>query len=186
MRNTPWAGLFLCLLSISGCHWNQGPEELERLVKEDPAFKQMIVQRDQAHAQINLIKDDLLKKKQVMDNAVEKMRGQYDLYAKGQNRKIEQYRATVEANRVRLKSEIEKAQIQIETQETELGGYQKTLTDVKGALKESKGITLSTQEKKKWEERFAMLQEKIRPLSEEIQELKLQIRLKKQKISYLD
>ena len=51
-------------------------------------------------------------------------------------------------------------------------------------LREGKGINLSTQEKQKWEERILMLSEKIRPLSEEIQELKLQNRLKKRKIGY--
>ncbi len=53
-------------------------------------------------------------------------------------------------------------------------------------LKDPKGITLSAQDKKRWSEHVLMLNEKIRPLSEDIQELKLQVRLKKQKIAYLD
>ena len=56
---------------------------------------------------------------------------------------------------------------------------------IESVLNESKGITLSKAERQKWEERLMMLSEKMRPLGEEIQELKLQIRLKKQKVQYL-
>lgn len=170
----------------SGCEWNRGPEELERLVKEDPAFKAMILHRNQSHSAIDAIKADLLEKKKIADAQVDKIRNDYDLYAKAQNKKIEQYRAAIEANRTKLKNDITAADGSIEAKETELEGYQKTLVDVQRMLRESKGITLSPQEKKKWEERLLMLQEKIRPLSEEITELKLQIRLKKQKTGYLD
>ncbi len=179
------AVLLLAPFLAAGCNWNRGPEELERLVKEDPAFRKMILERDQAHAQIAMIKQDLLKKKQGVDAEVEKLRSQYDLYAKTQNRKVEQYRAGIETNRTRLKTEIDGAETSIEAKQTEFEGYQKTLADVKKVLNESKGITLSEQEHKKWEERVLMLNEKMRPLAEEIQDLKLQISLKKQKISYL-
>ena len=171
---------------LSGCMGGQGPEELERLVKEDPVFKNMIVQRNRAHSQIALIKEDLLKKKKLIDAQVEKLRGEYDLYAKGQNRKIEQCRAAIEANRGRLKNEIASTETQVESKQAELEGYQKTLADVQKVLKDPKGITISAQEKKRWGEHVMMLTEKIRPLAEDIQELKLQTRLKKQKISYLD
>ena len=67
----------------------------------------------------------------------------------------------------------------------EVLGYQKTLLDVRRVLREGKGISLSKTERQKWAERILMLSEKIRPLAEDIQELKLQIRLKKQKIQYL-
>ncbi len=177
--------LFLLCFFAAGCQWNRNPDELGRLTKEDPAFKQMMLQRDAAHAQIARIKEDLLSRKKVLDAEVERLRGQYDLYAKAQNRKIEQFRVAIEVNRSRLKGEIELAEASIEKKQAELEGYQKTLVDVVHVLKESKGISLSSQEKKKWEERVLMLNEKIRPLSEEIQDLKLQISLKKQKIGYL-
>ena len=179
------AGTIFSVIFIAGCNWNQSPEELQRLVKEEPAFRQMIAQRDQAHTQISRIKDDLLKRKQVLDATVEKLRSQYDTYAKAQNLKVEQYRATVDANRARLKSEIDVSQTRIESKQVELDGYLKTLVDVEKVLGEAKGITLSSQEKKKWQERILMLNEKIRPLKDDIQDLKLQIRLKKQKIGYL-
>ncbi len=178
--------MMVLILMPLGCNWNQGPEELARLLKEDVNFRQMMGQRDQAHGQISLIKNDLLKKKQVLDAEVERLRTQYDLYAKAQNRKIEQLRGTIEANRIRLKKDVESAESQSQAKQTELEGYQKTLVDVQKVLRESKGITLSAQEKKKWEERILMLNEKIRPLAEEIQDIKLQNRLKKQKIGYLN
>jgi hypothetical protein len=56
---------------------------------------------------------------------------------------------------------------------------------VRKVLHESKGITLSKAERQKWEERVLMLSEKMRPLMDEINDLKLQIRLKKQKVQYL-
>lgn len=175
----------LCFSGLSGCDFNQNPEEMDRLMKEDAGFKQMIGARDQAHRQIAIIKDDLLKKKSILDAQIEKQRAEYDRYAKAQNIKIEQYRGTIDANRNVLRHEIDTASAQLEAKSTELEGYQKTLSDVQKVLKESKGITLSPQEKKKWEERVLMLSEKIRPLTEEIQELRLQVRLKKQKTGYL-
>ena len=176
--------LIAILLTAAGCSSNS-PEELDRLAKEDPNFKQMILARDEAHHQIQMIKEDLLNRKKVMDSQIEKVRKEYDGYAKNQNLKIEKYKSTVETNRNALKHEIETKEAQLAARLTELGGYQKTLDDVKKVMSESKGISISAQEKEKWDERMLMLSEKIRPLSEEMQELKLQIRLKKQKIGYL-
>lgn len=176
--------LFFLSLNLAGC-LQESPEELNRLIKEDPEFKQRIVARDQAHRQIQLIKQDLLSRKNALDTQFRKMRAEYDAYAKEENRKIDQFRASIEVHRDQLKKEVEAASASLETKQEELAGYQKTLTDVKKVLTESKGITLSKTERQKWEERVLMLSEKIRPLTEEIQEIRLKIRLKKQKIGFL-
>ena len=173
------------LFTLSSCNGNS-PEELDRLVKEDPSFRQMIESRDQAHSQMRLIKDDLLLKKKGVDAQVQKMRQDYDNYAKLQNKKIAQNESVITANRNNLKDQIEKMSLELEAKQKELAGYEETLADVKKVVRESKGIRLSGPERQKWEERILMLSEKIRPLSEEIQELKLQIRLKKKKIHFLN
>ncbi len=172
------------LFLLGGCS-AYGPEELDRLTKEDPHFKQMILARDQMHAQIRSLKEDLLGRKKAMDLQIDKLRRDYDAYAKAQNIKIEKYQTTIESNRSVLKREIDAASVQLTAKETELDGYQKTLSDVKKVLQEGKGIRLSAQEKDKWEERVLMLSEKIRPLMDEIQELRLQGSLKKKKMSFL-
>lgn len=177
----------LCSLSLmlAGCLTQESPEELDRLTKEDPSFKQMIAARDQAHNNIRYIKNELLNKKNVMDAQIEKLRSEYDVYAKSQNTKIDQFRAQIENHRNQLTKDIDAAQASLEAKQTELDGYQKTTADVNKVLREAKGIQLSKSERQKWEERILMLSEKIRPLAEEIQELKLRIRLKKQKIGFL-
>ena len=169
---------------LAGCS-SYGPEELDRLTKEDPAFKQMIVTRDQLHAQMHLIKEDLLAKKRVMDTEIDRLRTQYDAYAKLQNQKIEKYQTAIDSNRTILKHDSEIAEARLDSKRTELDGYRKTLGDVQKVLKESKGITFSAQEKEKWQEKVLLLSEKIRPLKEDIEDLNLQIRLKKRKISFL-
>ena len=159
-----------------------GPEELDRLTKADPEFNQMIVTRDQVHKQIRLIKNDLLARKGVMDAEIEKLRNDYDAYAKSQNKSIEKLQTVIESNRNVLLTELEQATAQLETKKIENEGYLKTLADLKKRLKEPKN---STQEKQKWEERVLLFSEKIRPLSEEIQELQLKVRSTKQKINFL-
>ncbi len=179
--------IFLSLISVSltGCLIQESPEELDRLVKEDPTFKQMIASRDQAHQNIRFIKNEMLAKKNAMDVQVEKLRTDYDAYAKSQNKKIDQFRALIESHREQLNKDIEAAQASLASKQAELEGYKRTSVDVNDVLHEAKGIKLSKTERQKWEERVLMLSEKIRPLSEEIQELKLRIRLKKQKIGFL-
>ena len=172
------------LFAISGCS-SDSPEELDRLMKEDAGFRQMIESRDQAHAQVRLIKDDLLLKKKGLDAQVEKMRQEYDNTAKAQNKKIEQYQGLIDGNRKNLKEQIESMTTELEAKQKELNGYEETLSGVKKVVRQPKGIRLTAQERQKWEERILMLTEKIRPLSEEIQELKLQIRLKKKKSHFL-
>ena len=174
-----WIGVLL-----AGCS-SVSPEELDRLIKEDSGFKQMIQARDENHRQINLIKQDLLDKKKLIDAQVDRVRREYDVYAKAQNLKIEKYQAAIDAGRNLLRRETETAAAQLNAKLAESDGYEKTLADVKRVLEGSKGIHLSQDEKERWQERVAMLTEKIRPLVEEIQELKLQIRLKKQKINFL-
>ncbi len=171
-------------LFLTGCS-SYGPEELDRLTKEDPNFKQMIAARDQVHAQGHAIKEDLLTKKQAMDAQIDKLRAEYDTYAKLQNQKIERGQAAVDANRNLLKKDIEIEEARLVSKQAELDGYSKTLADVRKVLKESKGITFSSQEKQKWEEKTLLLSEKMRPLKEEIEDLNLQIRLKKSKMSFL-
>ncbi len=173
----------LTSLALTGCLENA--DELDRLVKEDPAFKQMIAVRNEAQHQVQLIKQDLLSKKKTIDTQVGKMRAEYDAYAKVQSVKIAQYRTTIDASRAQLKREVELAGASLEEKLAELAGYQKTLADVKKVLTEGKGLSLSKTERQKWEERILLLSEKMRPLSEEIQDLRLKIRLKKQKIGYL-
>ena len=175
----------LFCIFLSGCLFQESPEELDRLIKEDPGFKQMILARDQVRSQIRLIREELLNKKKTLDAQVEKLRTEYDAYAKAQNKKIEQFRAMIETNRNLLKRQLEQNGAHMEEKQSELAGYEKTLSDVRKVLQEGKGISLSKAERQKWEERILMLSEKIRPLTEEIQELKLQIRLKKQKIQFL-
>ena len=162
-----------------------GPEELDRLTKEDPEFKKMIELRDQIHNDISLIKNDLLSKKKTMDAQSEKLHQEYEIYAKNQNMKIEKMKQVVAAKRDLLNHDIEAASNALGLKETELKGYQDTLDQVRKMLTESKGLNLSSVEKQKWEERTLMLSEKMRPLSDEIQDLKLQIRLKKRKVGFL-
>ena len=157
--------LVLASLALAGC-MGDNAEELDRLVKEDPAFKQMIVARDEAHKQMHLIKQDLLTRKNTLDAQVGKLRGEYDALAKTQNQKIEQFRTTIAADREKLRKELETAGAAVESKAAELAGYQKTLADVKKVLSEGKGITLSKTERQKWEERILMLSEKMRPLAE--------------------
>ncbi|GEM_PF-996999 len=171
-------------LILTGCN-SYGPEELDRLTKEDPAFKQMIITRDQMRTQMHAIKEDMLAKKKVMDAQIDKMHAQYDAMAKLENQQIEKYQAAIDANRAVLKRDIEIAEARLESKRTEFDGYRKTLADVQKVLKESKGITFSDQEKQKWQEKVLLLSEKMRPLKEEIEDLNLQIRLKKRKISFL-
>ncbi len=176
--------LLCSFLILTGCS-SYGPEELDRLTKEDPAFKQMIVTRDQMHSQMHLIKEDLLAKKNVMDTQIDKLRAQYDATAKLENQKIEKCQAAIDANRALLKRDIEMAEARLESKRGEFEGYQKTLADIQKVLRESKGITFSVQEKQRWQEKVLLLSEKMRPLKEEIEDLNLQIRLKKRKISFL-
>jgi hypothetical protein len=184
MRKFPF---FLVLLSVflGGC-LQESPEELERLTKEDPVFKQMILARNQAHQQIQLIREDLLFRKKQLDVQMERLRADYDAVAKAQNAKIGQMRASIETNRESIKKDIEASSASLLEKSAELEGYQRTLSDVRKVLNESKGISLSKTERQKWEERILMLSEKMRPLSEEIQELRIRIRLKKQKIQFLN
>ncbi len=175
---------FLILVILSACA-RVNPEELDRLTKEDPAFKQMILARDQMRVQIRSLKDDLLNRKKTIDAQVDRLRAEYDAYAKAQNQIIEKCQAAVEANVNLLRRDVETASAQLEAKKTELNGHERSLADVRKLLKESKAIRLSTQEKQKWEERIQMISEQIRPLREDIQNLELEIRLKKQKINYL-
>ena len=154
-------------------------------MKEDPSFKQMIVARDQMHAQMRLIKEDLLARKEALDSQVDKLRAEYDATAKLQNQKIEKYHVVIDANRSLMKKDIEIAAARLASKQTEVDGYNKTLLDIKKVLKESKGITFSVQDKQRWEEKILLLSEKIRPLNDEVEDLNLQIRLKKRKISFL-
>lgn len=185
VRNYRYIFFLLPYIFVSGCVFQESPEELDRLVKEDPSFKQLIVERDQAHSQMSIIKNDLLNKKKTLDAQVEKMRGEYDAYAKAQNKKVEQFRAGIETNRNHLKRQLELDGANMEKKQSELASYEKTLSDVRKVLHEGKGISFSKTERQKWEERILMLSEKIRPLADDIQELKLQTRLKKQKIQFL-
>ncbi len=175
---------FVLVFLTAGCS-SYGPEELDRLMKEDPSFRQMIVGRDKAHSEIRTIKQDLLARKKTLDAQVEKLRREYDVHAKAQNMRIEQHKAAVQASQNMLKREVETAAAKLQARVTELDGYQKTLTDVQKVIKESKGFNLSEVERQRWEERVLLLSEKIRPLLDEIQEVKLGIRLKKQKMYFL-
>ena len=172
------------LFLLAGCS-AYGPEELDRLIKEDSNFKQMIIARDQMHGQMHAIKEDLLAKKQGMDAQIDKLHAEYDAYAKLQNQRIEKCQASIYSNRNFLKKEIEITEARLDSKRAELEGYSKTLLDVKRVLRESKGITFSAHEKQKWEEKILLLSEKIRPLKDEIEDLNLQNRLKKRKISFL-
>lgn len=172
-------------LMLAGCNMNS-PEELDRLTKEDPVFKQMILQRGQAKARAQLIREDLLGRKKTMDAEIDKLRKEYDTYAKAQNLKIEKLRAVVDANRDRLKIDIGAAARQLSEKAVRLDGYQKTLADIQKVLKGGKGIDFTPADKKKWEEQLLILSEKIKPLEEEIQDLKLRIHLKKQKTGFLN
>ena len=188
-RGFPFLFLASCFLLLpaaflTGCS-SSSPEELDRLTKEDSSFKQMITARDQANVQIRAIKEDLLNRKKVMDSQVDRLRKEYDAYAKAQNLTIEKYRTTIEANHSLLKRDVEMADAELSAKLKELDGYQKTLSDVKKVLREGKGLALSAPERQKWEERVLMLSEKMRPLMEEVQDLKLKIRLKKQKMYFL-
>ena len=171
-------------LTLTGC-LGESAEELDRLIKEDPVFKQMITARDETRHQIDLIKQDLLTRKKSVDEQVGKLRGDYSVYSQAQNKKVELLRTAIEANRNQLKKELELHSALLERKLAELASYQKTLADVKKVLNEGKGLALSKSERQKWEERTLLLSEKMRPLTDEIQDLKLRIRLKKQKIGFL-
>ena len=109
----------LSALTFSGC-LTESAEELDRLVKEDGAFKQMIVARNETRRQIDTIKQELLARKKSLDEQVGKMRSEYDLYSKAQNTKVEQFRAAIETHRNQLKRELELASASLERKISEL------------------------------------------------------------------
>lgn len=178
------AAVLCVLLLLAGCA-SYGPEELERLKKEDPSFAQVIASKDHIHEQIRIIKNDLLSRKNAADIQIDRIRGEYDLYAKSQNEKIEKYRAAIDASRNLLQREVETGAKQLEAKVTELAGYQKTLAEVRKMLRDSRGLNLTGKSRQKWEERALMLSEKMRPLAEEIEDLRSEIRLKKRKIYFI-
>ncbi len=178
------AATFFILLFLAGCE-SYGPEELDRLTKEDPNFKQMIMQRDQMRSQIVLIKDDLLAKKKALDSRVSSIKLEYDTYAGIQNDKIRKYHSAIKVNRAALQREIDTAEAQLKAKQTELEKSLSTLADMRKVLRESRVINLSKQEKDKWEERVLMQSEKVKPLTDDIAELQARIRLNKRKISFL-
>jgi prefoldin subunit 5 len=122
----------------------------------------------------------------VLDVQIGKLRADYDTVARLQNKKIQQYKALIAASANTLQRDIDALTGQLAAKEKELSEYQKTLVDIHKVLREGKGIHFSQEERQNFEERTLMLSEKIRPLADEVQELKLQIRLKKQKVGYLN
>lgn len=177
--------LFALPLALGGCLIGESPEELERLTKEDPGFEKMILARNQVHQQIASIKQDLFDRKKALDAETLRMRSAHENYAAAQQQKIEGLRGAIEGYRRTLKSQIETAEARLEAKQIEVEGYRKTLADVQKMLRESKGIELSSKERQKWDERILMLTEKIRPIEDEMRELRLEIRLKNQKVRYL-
>ena len=176
--------LALCLLLLAGCT-SYGPEELDRLTKEDPNFKQMIAERDRMNGEIGVIKGEMLRRKRVMDAEVGRLRAEFDLFAREQNRKVEQYRSVIETSRNVLRRDVETSAARLEAKEAELDRLRASSGEVDKVLKQSKDIKLSSSEREKWEERRLMISEKIRPLEDDILELKASIRLNKRKISFL-
>lgn len=170
-------------LLAAGCT-SMSPEELDRLTKEDPAFKQMISSRDEVHFQIRQIREDLLTKKKAMDAQIDSLRKAYDAYARTQHLKIEKYKATIEANRKILERDIEAAQAELDVKERRLQEYRATQEDIQKIIG-NQSLKMTEKESDKWQERETLLSEKIRPLVDEIQELRLRIRLKQQKIKFL-
>lgn len=169
---------------LAGCLSWSSPEELDRLVKEDPDFRQMITQRDQVHNQVKLIKDDLLAKKRAMDAEVEKMRNTYDAQSKEADQKIEKLEALIAVHRSTLKKELDIAEQESAAKVAELKELMGTYNDIKRVSK-SKGINFTLKDKQVFREHVLELSEKINRLNERVQELRLQIRLKKQKIYFL-
>lgn len=174
----------LLSFSVAGCAPNN-PEELERLMKGDSNFRQMITSREHMRSEIRKIKDDLLVRKKFMDMQIDKLRGIYDAYAKVQNQKVEKYQANVDANRNFVKRQGDTLQAQLKAKETELEALGKTLSEITNVLRGSKSIALTPQEKQRWEERKLMQSEKMRPLADDIEDLKAQIDLAKKKSAYL-
>lgn len=179
--------LSFLILFLSGCNsYNStASEELDRLTKEDPQFKEMMDSRNEAHRQIRAVKGQILEKKKVIDAKVSQLRKEYDAYVKENNITIEKYRSTIEANRNVLRREIEAGRAKLAAMAKELDGYQKTLGDVRKVISNGKGIDFSAEERKKWEERVLLLSEKIKPLADAIEEAKLSLRLKEQKMNFL-
>lgn len=169
---------------LAGCAPNN-PEELDRLMKSDPNFRQMVSSREHMRAEIQKIKADLLARKKIMDSQIDKLRSSYDAVAKIQNLKIEKYQANIDTNRNDLKRQVETRQAQLKAKETELAALESTLSEIQNVLKGSKSIQLTASEKQRWEERKLMQSEKMRPLAEDIEELKIQIDLAKKKSAFL-
>lgn len=176
--------IVIAALILIGCA-PPDPEELERLVKQDPSFKQVIGARDQVHRQVQVIRTDLLQKKQALDSTVDKLRTDYDAFAKAQNQQIEKYQASLEAYRALMKRELETLNAQLQAKKTEFAGYKNSIESIHKMRGQTQGIKLSKAEQEKWQERVLMLSEKARPLVEEIRELEAEIALKKRKLSYL-
>ncbi len=184
MKKSAAVSALLVALALAGCS-SYGPEELDRLTKEDPEFKQMIAARDRMNTQIRLIKDDLLKRKQAANAEIARRRAEYDTFARAESIKIEKYRAVIDAHRNELKREVETSAARLEAKEAELDRLKKSREEVEKVLSQSGEIALSKPEREKWEERRLLISEKIRPLEDEIAETKAAIRLNKRKISFL-
>lgn len=178
------AGVSLAVL-LSGCGNEPDRAELDLLLKEDPAFHELVRTKVNLETQIAGLRKELAEHKTRMDEKILGLRRDYDADRQTKDRSVGEYQALLAGQRRDFAAGYDKARAQLESRKRMRADIEKAIREARGVLAKKDKLAISGREIGEWEERITNLQNRLSPLDAEISALESTVSLKRKKLKYL-
>ncbi len=185
-------GVFFYVWAVSASfllfHWGCSgfdAHELELLKKDDPRFSGMVEKKDELSLEMNLLKEDLLKRKSEMEEKTRSLRDAFRQGMESQTARINEIQESLGTNKGAYRAEAAALHKALEARREESKEVEKAIEHVRDILFNKSTLGIGGDELKQWESRLKELEARQPPLREEIERLSAETSLMKKKIRYL-
>lgn len=173
MRKLQIPGMVLIFgfwIFLSGCE-QLDKESINKIIQEDPSFKEVLVKKDELDSKINLLLNQFQEAKAAAYANIRTIQENLDKQKQEMDSKIAAFKKELDPQRIKVRQNIEVLASTISAKKDMLRNLESTKRNLTNLISQQKTLNVPSEDMAKWQERLAALDGQIGPLKGEVREL---------------
>ncbi len=165
-----WILSFVICIFITGCE-QIDKESIDKIIQEDPSFKDVLVKKDDLDAKINLLLNQFQEAKAAAYANIRTVQENLNKQKQEIDSKIAAFKKELDPQRIKIRQDIDVLANTISAKKGMLRNLDSTKRNLANLISQQKTLNVPSEDMAKWQERLAALDGQIEPLQGEVREL---------------
>lgn len=175
----------ICFFTLTGCNLFNRSADVEQIIRQDPAFKEIFQKKLDLDAQITTISNELYAYREEIESKISQLKKDYVSRKADADSKLRDLKSRLNPEREELRRRLSAKAGELKIKSQELSSIKARLATLRKMLTSKDAITLKDEARHEWEEELRRLELKEEPVREEIASLRDSLRLLKSELSLL-